>query len=157
MHSMPPATTISAAPAWIFWVAVITASMPEPHNGIDGEGRRVLRNISQHGCLPGGILALSGLQHIPHDDQVHFILPNLGPAQNFLDDDATQFHRRYFLQGAPEGADGGPDGAGNYHFLHLSPPSAGSLMSFWLQLLDQQGNIGILLALEILDIVFQYR
>ena len=79
MHSMPPAMTISAAPVWIFWLAVITGLHPGTADSVHGEGRGVLGNIPMQSCLRGWILPFPGLEHISHDHQVHFILPNLGP------------------------------------------------------------------------------
>src|SRR6185312_4300243 len=80
MLSMPPDSTMSAEPAWMMSCASMVAFMPEPQTLLT-----VVAPVAS-GRPAGRGLALSGRQHIAHENFVDPLRREPGAFQRGLDD-----------------------------------------------------------------------
>ena len=90
--------------------------------GINGNAWGTLANSRLEGRLAGGILTLSGLKHISHENLIYLVRRDLGPFQDFLNNDPSQLRGRYIPQGATESPNRGPHHVGDHHISHLFSP-----------------------------------
>ncbi len=89
---------------------------------VDGVGRDRHRDASLDRRLARRDLALSGQDHLAHQDVVHLVGRHAGPLQRRRDGEATEVHRAEPRQCARQLPDGGPspcDDDGLSHSLHL--------------------------------------
>ena len=107
MLSCPPATTISASPAWIAWPAIATARRPEPQTWLMVSAVFFLRHAGGHRGLSGRVLAGIGGKNLPHDHVVDIRAGDVRAFHGRFDGDPAEIGGRHRGEGAAEGADRG--------------------------------------------------
>src|SRR5262249_48114533 len=89
------------------------------------------RDPGLHRGLPGGDLALPGLEHVAHDHVVDLLRPDAAPLERGLDRVAAEVHRGERRQSARELADGRPGGGDDDRTGHGGPRGAGYRLVTW--------------------------
>ena len=127
IDSMPPATTISASPAWISWSAREIALRPERHTLLMVIAGTFIGRPPAIAGRAGGDLAVAGLEDLAHDHVVDLSGRDAGLVERSLDGDTAQIRGGQGLE-APEQASDRGAGTGDDHGSgHCVPPPSAKL------------------------------